>query len=131
MDVNLKGAYWTGWTNCCTSVDPEHACFIRGSYDSETRLAETGVTIFRALGEWRRTDITFRQRFYPAKQILEIVLAAGFEDARCYDASRELGVDGPFSDGRGPKAAVLTTPARRAPVRDRVFLSWFLSRGSL
>jgi hypothetical protein len=101
FDVNLEGAYTVGWKSTCASVDAEHACFIRGKYDNATRLARTFITIFRDMGEWRRTDFTLTQRYYPAEQILELLRGAGFTDPRCYNAERDLGISGPFGEGRG------------------------------
>jgi hypothetical protein len=105
--------YRVGWNNSCTSIDLEHARFIRGSYDSGRKLAETAIGIFRAIGEWRRTDITFHQRFYPADHYVDLGLQAVFAHARCYDASKEIGIDGAFSDGRA--LPVARRKARRDP----------------
>jgi SAM-dependent methyltransferase len=113
FDVNLEDAFTVGWKDTFTSVDQEHACFIRGNYDSDTKLAETAVTIFRQDGYWKRNDFTLRQRFYPADEIMDLLVAAGFERAECLNAATDLGVPGPFSEGRG--VLIATTPQRTGP----------------
>jgi SAM-dependent methyltransferase len=46
FDLNLEDAYTKNWGSSCCTIDDEHACFIRGHYDRDTRLGHTEVSLF-------------------------------------------------------------------------------------
>ncbi len=101
VDVNLEGAYTKAWKRCCTTIDDEHASFIRASYGEWKRIAETAITLFRFRRSCKRTDITLRPRSYPASEILDPLHSAGFRTATCFDAAAVPDVACQFGDRRG------------------------------
>jgi SAM-dependent methyltransferase len=102
FDLNLEERYRDYWGSTSSTVDEEHACFIRGSYDSETRIGQTEVTLFRgAAPAWQREDVLLLQRFHPADEVLTLLRRAGFQRAECLNAASDLGIEGHFSVARG------------------------------
>ena len=112
FDLNLEERYRDYWGSTCSTVDDEHACFIRGSYDSETRIGRTEVTLFRAAApDWRREDVLLLQRFHPADEVLTLLQRAGFHRAECLNAASDLGIHGHFSVARGVFTATKSADA--------------------
>ena len=106
FDINLEQSYRTAWNSSCSIIDAERACFIRGGYDPDTRLGRTEITLFEQNGSWHRSDVTFLQRFHPVEDIKRLLSAAGFRSAVPYNPGEDLGVEGPFSEGRAVFVAV-------------------------
>jgi SAM-dependent methyltransferase len=100
FDMNLEERYRRKWSETCSTVDDEHACFIRGQYDRQTRLGETRITLFRKCGTWERRDVTLYQRYHAPEELVALLAGAGFVNIRCLDVRRELGLAGAFADGR-------------------------------
>jgi SAM-dependent methyltransferase len=106
FDLNLEDGYTKNWGSSCCTIDDEHACFIRGRYDRDTRLGYTEVSLFRRGESWARSDVQFLQRFHPVEEVLDLLGRAGFKRAQCLNAEVDLGVEGYFSEGRGWFTAV-------------------------
>jgi SAM-dependent methyltransferase len=115
FDVNLEERYRRNWTETCSMVDDEHACFIRGRYEPETRLGDTRITLFRRRSTWERQDVTLLQRYHAPEELVALLAATGFVDVRCLDVRRDLGIPGTFGHGRGFFVAEWSRPGR-APV---------------
>jgi SAM-dependent methyltransferase len=101
FDLNLEGRYRDFWGDTCATVDAEHACFIRGDYDPDTRIGRTLVSLFRRTDAWERDDVVFLQRFHPVEDVVELLRQAGFAEAACLDAVSDLGLEGHFGIARG------------------------------
>lgn len=100
FDALLEDAYVRDWTQSCSIVDAEQACFIRGGYNPATRLGRTEVTLFQRNSEWLRTDTTFFERCYPPEELQDLLARAGFDEIRCLHPVSDLGIGGDFSEGR-------------------------------
>ena len=101
FDLNLERRYRDFWGATCSTVDDDHACFMRGDYDPETHLARTIVTLFRPNGAWKRDDVVFVQRCHGLEDVVALLGKAGFAGAACLDASRDLELEGDFGNARG------------------------------
>jgi SAM-dependent methyltransferase len=106
FDMNLEERYRQHWKETCSTVDDEHACFIRGGYEARTRLGETRITLFRKRGTWERRDVTMLQRYHAPEELVALLVRTGFVDVRCVDVAQELGISGTFGQGRGWFTAV-------------------------
>jgi hypothetical protein len=87
------------WHKSSALLRPDHACIVRGSFDSATALAGTELTLFRRTGAWRRFDVTVRQRCYAVEEVGQCLEQAGFSEIRLWNAS-ELGMQGDLAVGR-------------------------------
>jgi SAM-dependent methyltransferase len=101
FDLNLERRYLDFWGATCSTVDDDHACFLRGDYDPQTHIARTLVTLFRPKGAWERDDVVFLQRWYPVEVVLALLRKAGFAGTACLDASKDLELEGDFGIARG------------------------------
>jgi SAM-dependent methyltransferase len=96
FDMNFASSfarYWQG--ESFTTVEPDHACIVRGAYDPETRLGRCDVTLFREReGAWHRADVVIEERCYTEAEVAGALEAAGFREVRRYDAERDLRLAG-------------------------------------
>lgn len=108
FDMNLKRRYLDFWSGTCSSVDDQHACFIRGDYDPKKQTARTQISLFRRNGHWQRDDVVLYQRCHPVEEVIALLLEVGFAQAACLDASRDLQLEGDFGVARGVFVAAKT-----------------------
>jgi SAM-dependent methyltransferase len=78
FDLSLEGAYKSEWNQTCSVIDDDQACFIRGSYDGDSRLGKTLITRFYQDSVWKRTDTVFLARCWRSEDILMLLDQAGF-----------------------------------------------------
>ena len=109
FDVNASGAYGDRWNEQACEVHPDHAFFLRGGFDPQTRIAQTKVTMFRLLECWRRYDVEVRQRPWDVTETETMLRSSGFSDIDSYRASEDLGMTGHFGIGRVYFRAYRTT----------------------
>lgn len=80
-------------------IEDDHVCIVRGSYNQAKKLKRYDVTMFQLEERgWQRADLTLRQRYYSAEEVLGALADAGFLRVKTYDARREFGFN--LSDGR-------------------------------
>ncbi len=101
FDILLEQAYQTHWGESFALVRDDHVLTITGSgFDFRTRIACCNLTMFRLIdGDWRRSDVTVRERCYTSGEIGAALEDAGFGQVSCYDA-RDLGMAGQLGEGR-------------------------------
>lgn len=91
FDLNMERSfalYWRG--NSFTTVEPDHASIIRGTYDTAERLGRIEVTLFRLRGDqWQRTDLTIAERCHAEDGVRAALVEAGF-DVETFEAERDL-----------------------------------------
>jgi len=100
FDAVREEGYLKAWKNTCANVGENYACFIRGNYDQYTRLGRTDITLFEENGSWRRSDVSFLQRFHPIDDIKQLLREARFRNVDVYNAIDDLGIEGYFGEGR-------------------------------
>jgi SAM-dependent methyltransferase len=101
FDLNREEAYTELWSATSAMVDPEAVSVSRGWYDHEARIAYCDITLFRLLdGAWRRSDFQLAQFCHREQDVLDSLFAAGFVEAKAYDASNDLGMTGNIGQGR-------------------------------
>jgi SAM-dependent methyltransferase len=109
FDINTEEAYAREWGKSAAIVDEDAAVFIRGDYDSHTRIGRTLITAFRSNGNgdshstcrWHRADIELHQRCYACEEVLTALHAAGFRDSDMTSiAASDAGMTGDIAVGR-------------------------------
>jgi SAM-dependent methyltransferase len=100
FDVNTAAAYGEQWDESAWEVQPDHAFFLRGGFDSKAQIGATSITMFRLEGSWQRSDVEMRQRPWELSEIEPMLQTAGFQDIRSYRAIEDLGMPGHFGIGR-------------------------------
>jgi len=82
-------------------VKPDMVSVSQGWYDHELRTAYCDITLFRSMNQsWRRSDFKLSQFCHRQEDVLEGLFAAGFIDAKSYDATTDLGMTGNIGEGR-------------------------------
>jgi hypothetical protein len=72
-----------------------------GRYAAADRVARCDITMFRLLnGSWRRSDFGLCEYAHREEDVLSSLFAAGFADAKVYDAAVDLGMYGNIGRGR-------------------------------
>ncbi len=89
FDLSLEAAYKTEWQQSCSIVEPDEACFVRGSYDEGERLGRTLITTFQRNGAWQRTDVEFLARCHAPEEVLLALRAAGFAESVCHSSEED------------------------------------------
>jgi SAM-dependent methyltransferase len=100
FDITTDDAFLKGWRSTCAQVSDAEAFFVRGRYDSDSRLGETQVTIFQKGKRWRRTDAVLLQRCYAPEEVIPLLRRAGFSRVGIFDPSQDPDTDGPMALGR-------------------------------
>ena len=101
FDLNREEAYTTLWAQTSAQVEPDMVSLSVGSYDAELRTAHCDITLFRlSVDGWLRSDFRLSQYCHQEKDVLESLYAAGFADAKVFDASTDLGMYGNIGKGR-------------------------------
>jgi SAM-dependent methyltransferase len=91
FDMNLDAAYLQQWRGSYSIVESDHVVAVRSKYNRNVREAEMRITMLReADGVYHRSDVRLVERAYPAEDVLESLAAAGFVDAKAYDAEHDL-----------------------------------------
>lgn len=99
-DLNTDAAYGPRWDQSATQIEPDHAFFIRGSFDRAARVGHTEVTLFRLIEHWERSDVSFRQRPWSPAELEPLLRQAGFLQSEHYGAAQDLGLQGHYGLGR-------------------------------
>jgi SAM-dependent methyltransferase len=100
FDINTGEAYGDQWNDAACEVQPDHAFFLRGGFDPQSRIGRTEITMFRREKCWQRADVEMRQRPWEIGEIEPMLRAAGFNLIRSHDAARDLGMAGHYGVGR-------------------------------
>ncbi len=94
-DFNMEPGYQARWRGSFGITEVDHALVNRSSYDPQTRVARSDLTMFRLdQGAWQRSDVTLYQRCYAADDITAALRSAGFEEIAAFDAEHDLGMQG-------------------------------------
>lgn len=94
FDLNMEEGYKSRWRGSFGIVEDDQACLVRSSYRPDERLGQMDLTLFVLEDGWRRSDLTLTQRCYSEAEIRAALTAAGFTDARTYDALRDFALPG-------------------------------------
>lgn len=93
FDLNGEASFlrnWRGETHA--TVEADHVLVVRGSYDAQTRLGCSELTLFRGdEGTWRRSDVAIRERCYDPAEVRDALEREGFA-VEVREAERELGM---------------------------------------
>jgi SAM-dependent methyltransferase len=101
FDLNREEAYTLLWSQTFAMVKPDMVSVSQGWYDHELRTAYCDITLFRSMNQsWRRSDFKLTQFCHRDEDVLEGLFAAGFIDAKSYDACIDLGMTGNIGQGR-------------------------------
>ena len=92
VDLNMEAAYKARWHSTAAIVKDDLVCATKASYDPEEGIGRMDITIVElSHGEWRRSDLTLRQRRYSVKEVRAALVQVGFVNVKAYDARRALG----------------------------------------
>ena len=101
FDLNREEAYTLLWSQTSAMVKPDMVSVSQGWYDHELRTAYCDITLFRSMNQsWRRSDFKLAQFCHRHEDVLDGLFAAGFIDAKFYDATTDLGMTGNIGEGR-------------------------------
>jgi SAM-dependent methyltransferase len=101
FDINREEAYTELWPQTYAQIEPDVVQVCAGSYRPETRVAMSAITLFRLIdGAWRRSDFMLSQYSHREEDVLNSLFAAGFVEAKAYDAAADLGMYGNIGKGR-------------------------------
>jgi len=93
FDLNTETGYLDHWDDGTFDiVEDDLVCIVRSTYDSDDRLSQFDLTIFRQFNEWQRSDLTFFQRYYPKAQVISALENTGFTDITVYGYQDEMGL---------------------------------------
>lgn len=94
FDLNMEEGFRARWRGAFGLAEADHALIDQSSYDPETRLAQTAVTMFRLEGGvWQRSDVTLYQRCYAEDEIMQALREEGFQEIQTLDAEQDLGME--------------------------------------
>lgn len=95
FDLNMEEGYRARWRGSFAIVRDDHVLAARSSFDPETSVGTTTLTMFRLDGgAWRRSDLTLFQRCYREDEVHSALAEAGFDEVATYDAERDLAMTG-------------------------------------
>lgn len=101
FDLNREEAYTEMWAQTVTQVEPEMVSISAGSYDAPNRIAHCDITLFRlCVDQWTRSDFRLSEYCHQEQDVLNSLYAAGFAEAKVFDASADLGMYGHIGKGR-------------------------------
>jgi SAM-dependent methyltransferase len=100
FDVNTPNAYGRHWDQSACQVADDHAFFLRGGFDAETRTGTTMITMFRLFDTWQRSDVELQQRPLEIGEVESLLRAAGFAGISSYRAPEDLGMNDHYGEGR-------------------------------
>lgn len=101
FDLNREEAYTQLWAQTATQVEPEMVSISTGTYDAPNRLAHCDITLFRMyVDQWTRSDFRLSEYCHREQDVLNSLYAAGFAEAKVFDASTDLGMYGNIGQGR-------------------------------
>ncbi len=101
FDFNGPAAYGPRWDATYTVIEPDHAFFLRGSFDPAAQLGHTEITMFRQDGSaWLRNDAKFSQRPWSVSELTDLLTQAGFQSIQSRNATEDLGLEGHYGLGR-------------------------------
>ncbi len=90
FDVLTEETYRVEWNKSHAIVEDDNACFVRGGYNPETRVAHADITMFRRTAAWERSDVTILETYYPEGDVLDALHRAGFRQVRSVPADGRL-----------------------------------------
>lgn len=100
FDLNMEEGYLQRWRGSFGMVEDDLVCVARSSMDEKERTGRMDLTVLELLGEdWKRTDVSLLQRWYPERAIREGLRNAGFEGIRTFDCENPL-LEGAQEPGR-------------------------------
>lgn len=105
FDLGTEWGFQTRWSEPHVVVEDHHVVVGMGEYDSDERLAHYRITIFENEGVWRRVDVSVRERYHRAADVLEALSTAGFVDiaqAEAVDLGMEESADRTFFRAHAP-----------------------------
>lgn len=101
FDLNREEAYTLLWQQTFAQVEPEMVSVSLGLYNPSARIATCDITLFRMFdGAWQRSDFRLSQYAHRDEDVLNSLFAAGFADAKVFDAAGDLGMYGNIGRGR-------------------------------
>lgn len=94
FDLNMEEGFRSRWRGSFGLAEPDHVMINLSSYDPESKVGQTTVTMFRKFdGVWRRSDVTLYQRCYAENEVRAVLIREGFSGVRTFDAERDLGME--------------------------------------
>jgi SAM-dependent methyltransferase len=91
FDLSMEEAYTSKWRGSFGDAHDELAWIVCSTYDSLTKQARNGISLFRRQGTaWDRHDFSISQKCHSESDIRAALFNSGFTDIRCYDAERDL-----------------------------------------
>jgi SAM-dependent methyltransferase len=82
FDLNLEAGFVDRWNGQSADVRPDLTCIGRATFDPVTRLAQTHFTLFLPdSNRWTRRDVVLTQRCFAEQEVIDCLLAAGFQTA--------------------------------------------------
>lgn len=94
FDPNMEEAYEAQWKDSVSPVLRDHVLIMRFRYNREGKTGRADITMFRLEeGNWRRSDVTLRQRAYAEEEVVAALPRKGFMDISALDVAADLGVD--------------------------------------
>jgi SAM-dependent methyltransferase len=101
FDLNREEAFTDYWSQTATQIEPGMVSVSIGTYDPNDRIARCDITLFRLLDDaWQRSDFGLSEYAHREEDVLNSLFAAGFVDAKVYDAAADLGMHGNIGQGR-------------------------------
>ncbi len=101
FDLNREEAYTQLWAQTSAQVEPEMVSLAVGSWDADNRTAHCDITLFRLyVDRWTRSDFRLSEYCHREEDVLSSLYAAGFAEAKAFDASTDLGMWGNIAKGR-------------------------------
>jgi SAM-dependent methyltransferase len=98
FDLNDERGFHASWPEVSGIVEEDHVWISRGEYDSEKRLGQLRITLFRLeQGAWKRADVTITERCYDQAEVRDALGAAGFADVETFDSQRDFGMPEMFA----------------------------------
>lgn len=101
FDLNREQAYTDLWAQTATQVEPDMVSVSVGSWNGQARTAHCDITLFQlCVNHWIRSDFRLSQYCHHEEDVLNSLYAAGFAEAKVFDASEDLGMYGNIGLGR-------------------------------
>ena len=100
FDFITEETYTSEWNKSSSIVESDNVCIIRGGFDDLTRTARTDITMFRLKEDWKRTDVTVKQRCYSTEEITVALSVTGFHSIEIHNARRDCGMNDELGVGR-------------------------------
>jgi SAM-dependent methyltransferase len=101
FDLNREEAFTDYWAQSSTQIERDMVNVCIGTYNPHDRIARCDITLFRLSNDaWQRSDFSLSEYAHREEDVLNSLFAAGFADAKVYDAATDLGMYGNIGQGR-------------------------------